>query len=56
MVTNEVGMGIVPENLLARKFRDLVGRMNQTIAASANCVTLVACGLPMHLKEDEAAE
>lgn len=51
MVTNEVGMGIVPDNALARRFRDLVGRLNQTIATEADDVTLVACGLPIHLKE-----
>ncbi len=51
MVTNEVGMGIVPDNALARRYRDLVGRLNQTVAREADDVTLVACGLPIHLKE-----
>ncbi len=50
-VTNEVGMGIVPENALARRYRDLVGRCNQAIAARADAVTFVACGIPLHLKE-----
>ncbi len=50
-VTNEVGMGIVPDNALARKYRDLVGRCNQTIAAGADEVTLVTCGIPMTLKQ-----
>jgi adenosylcobinamide kinase / adenosylcobinamide-phosphate guanylyltransferase len=50
-VTNEVGMGVVPENAQARRFRDLVGRVNQTIAAQAETVTLVSCGIPWHLKE-----
>ncbi len=49
-VTNEVGMGIVPDNALARRFRDMVGRCNQAVAAGADTVTLVACGLPLHLK------
>ncbi len=51
MVTNEVGMGIVPDNALARRYRDLIGRLNQTIASAADDVTFVACGLPIHLKE-----
>ncbi len=51
LVTNEVGLGIVPDNALARRYRDLVGRLNQTIACEADDVTLVTCGLPLHLKE-----
>ena len=50
LVTNEVGMSIVPENALARRYRDLVGRCNQAIAAGADQVTLVACGCPLTLK------
>jgi adenosylcobinamide kinase / adenosylcobinamide-phosphate guanylyltransferase len=50
-VTNEVGFGVVPENALARRYRDLIGRANQTIAARADAVTLLCCGIPMHLKE-----
>lgn len=49
-VTNEVGLGIVPENHLARRYRDLVGRCNQALAAGADVVTLVTCGIPLHLK------
>lgn len=51
LVTNEVGMGIVPENALARRYRDLLGRCNQLIAAGADVVTFVACGIPLHLKQ-----
>ena len=51
-VTNEVGMGIMPENALARKYRDLAGRCNQVIAAGAGTVTLVVCGVPLHLKKE----
>ena len=49
-VTNEVGMGIVPDSPTSRKYRDLAGRCNQIIAAGADTVTLVTCGLPLHLK------
>jgi adenosylcobinamide kinase/adenosylcobinamide-phosphate guanylyltransferase len=50
LVANEVGLGIVPDNALARAFRDAAGHMNQTIAAAADRVTFVAAGLPMMLK------
>ncbi|GAB4344749.1 MAG: bifunctional adenosylcobinamide kinase/adenosylcobinamide-phosphate guanylyltransferase [Candidatus Abyssubacteria bacterium] len=50
-VTNEVGMGIVPDNALARQFRDLAGRCNQTMAAAADEVMLMTCGLPLRLKK-----
>jgi len=50
-VTNEVGMGIVPNNALARRYRDLVGRCNQMIAAIADEVVLVTCGIATKLKE-----
>lgn len=50
LVSNEVGWGIVPENELARRFRDEQGRLNQRVAALAGRVTLVAAGLPIRLK------
>ena len=50
IVSNEVGMGIVPENRLARIFRDLAGQANQIIAAAADEAWLVACGIPLKLK------
>lgn len=50
LVTNEVGMGIVPENRLARYFRDVAGRVNQLAAAEADEAWLVCCGLPVRLK------
>ena len=52
-VTNEVGMGIVPDNVLARRYRDLVGRCNRLIAEAASEVVLVSCGLPIYLKKNK---
>jgi adenosylcobinamide kinase/adenosylcobinamide-phosphate guanylyltransferase len=49
-VSNEVGMGIVPDNALARAFRDHAGRINQRMAEIANTVFFVAAGLPLRLK------
>jgi adenosylcobinamide kinase / adenosylcobinamide-phosphate guanylyltransferase len=51
LVSNEVGLGIVPDNALARAFRDHVGRLHQSIAATADRVVFVAAGLPLVLKE-----
>lgn len=50
LVLNEVGMGIVPENQLARTFRDCSGRCGQMIAAVADEVWLCVCGIPMKIK------
>jgi len=50
LVANEVGFGIVPENALARRFRDAAGRLNQQLAASVDEVVLVVAGLPLTLK------
>lgn len=50
LVSNEVGLGIVPDNALARRFRDQAGIVNQKIAAAADRVVFVACGLPLVLK------
>jgi adenosylcobinamide kinase/adenosylcobinamide-phosphate guanylyltransferase len=50
LVANEVGSGIVPENAMARAFRDHAGRLNQEMAALADHVVLVVAGLPLVLK------
>ncbi|MCX5821172.1 MAG: bifunctional adenosylcobinamide kinase/adenosylcobinamide-phosphate guanylyltransferase, partial [Deltaproteobacteria bacterium] len=52
-VTNELGMGIVPENETARLFREIAGRCNQEIAAAAQTVTLVVSGIPLPLKTEK---
>ncbi len=49
-VTNEVGSGIVPENALARSYRDLLGETNQTVAGAAHSVFLMCSGLKLKLK------
>jgi adenosylcobinamide kinase / adenosylcobinamide-phosphate guanylyltransferase len=50
LVTNEVGSGIVPDNALAREFRDAAGQINQMIARVADEVEFVVAGLPMRVK------
>lgn len=50
LVANEVGLGIVPDNPMARAFRDHAGRLNQAAARAADRVFFVAAGIPMVLK------
>jgi adenosylcobinamide kinase/adenosylcobinamide-phosphate guanylyltransferase len=50
IVSNEVGLGIVPDNALAREFRDAQGRVNMQVAAIADRAVLIAAGLPLILK------
>jgi len=50
LVSNEVGMGIVPDNALARAFRDWTGRAHQSLAQAAGVVYFCVAGLPMKLK------
>ena len=51
LVANEVGLGLVPETALGRRFRDDAGRLNQAVATLADRVVFVAAGLPLVLKE-----
>ena len=50
LVSNEVGMGIVPENAMARRFRDIAGIVNQNVASVATEAYLLCSGLPLRLK------
>ena len=50
LVANEVGLGIVPDNALARRFRDAAGRLNQSVAGVVREVVLLTAGLPLTLK------
>lgn len=50
IVSNEVGMGIVPDNAMARNFRDIAGRLNQDIAKAASKVILTVAGMPVRIK------
>ena len=50
IVTNEIGFGIVPDNLLARRFRDIAGRVNQRLAAKAKEMYLVVSGIELKMK------
>jgi len=50
MVSNEVGLGVVPDNALARRFRDVCGRLHRQIAAQAEHVVMLVAGLPLALK------
>ena len=54
LVTNEVGMGIVPMNALARRFRDHTGFLSQRIAEVADRVVLTVAGIPMVIKERQS--
>ena len=50
IVSNEVGLGVVPENKLARDFRDIAGRMNQIVAGKSDEVYFMVSGLPLKVK------
>jgi adenosylcobinamide kinase / adenosylcobinamide-phosphate guanylyltransferase len=51
VVSNEVGLGIVPDNPLARDFRDIIGRSNQIMACHADVVYVMQAGIPLKIKE-----
>lgn len=50
IVSNEVGLGIVPDNTLSRRFRDMAGHLNQAVAAASDEVYLVTAGIPLKIK------
>ncbi len=53
LVSNEVGMGLVPDTAIGRQFRDLQGHVNQRLATVCSQVTFVAAGLPLMLKDEK---
>jgi adenosylcobinamide kinase/adenosylcobinamide-phosphate guanylyltransferase len=53
LVTNEVGMGIVPDHPLGRRFRDIAGRLNQRVGALAHQVIFVVCGQCLTIKSSQ---
>ncbi|MGD9822907.1 bifunctional adenosylcobinamide kinase/adenosylcobinamide-phosphate guanylyltransferase [Desulfobacter sp.] len=53
LVSNEVGYGIVPENSLARRFRDMAGLVNQRVARSVDKVVVSMAGIPIQIKPDQ---
>lgn len=55
LVSNEVGLGLVPETPLGRDFRDAQGRLNQAIAAAVPYVVFIAAGLPLWLKRQSSS-
>ena len=52
VISNEVGLGIVPDNALARRYRDLLGVVNQRVAEAADRVTLMVAGIPVQVKAE----
>lgn len=50
VVSNEVGLGIVPDNALARRYRDALGRLNQTVARASERVSFLVSGIPMAVR------
>lgn len=53
IVTNEIGMGIVPDNPMSRRYRDLAGRCNQVMADRADAVVFMVSGLPLMVKGEK---
>lgn len=52
VISNEVGLGIVPDNPLARRYRDLLGVVNRQVAEAADRVTLMVAGIPVRIKDE----
>jgi adenosylcobinamide kinase / adenosylcobinamide-phosphate guanylyltransferase len=52
IISNEVGLGLVPDNRMGRLYRDILGRVNQMLAQTANEVFLIVAGIPMRIKSN----
>ena len=53
IISNEVGLGLVPDNRMGRLYRDILGRANQMLAQTADEVFLLVAGIPMRVKPNE---
>ena len=56
IISNEVGLGLVPDNRMGRLYRDILGRANQMLAQESNEVYLLVTGIPLRIKPDDTSQ